>query len=91
MPHVRAQEYVVLSEEYQLVYIEAIQRHHKRTPYASNVFPKEDGKVSQAALRCSLTDAVGVCGRRTVCACALAEPHINAGLLAEHEWDCEPV
>jgi hypothetical protein len=27
---------------YTLEYVEVIQRHHKRTPYASNTFPKED-------------------------------------------------
>lgn len=28
--------------QYSLEYVEVIHRHHKRTPYASNVFPKED-------------------------------------------------
>ncbi|PSR97343.1 histidine acid phosphatase [Coniella lustricola] len=41
MPHTRAQEYVVPSDEYELVYVELIHRHHKRTPYASNSFPVE--------------------------------------------------
>ncbi|KAI8937712.1 hypothetical protein NX059_005413 [Plenodomus lindquistii] len=41
MPHVRKQEYKKVSEEYELVYVEFIHRHHKRTPYASNTFPKE--------------------------------------------------
>jgi hypothetical protein len=29
MPHVRAREYIVPPEEYELVYVEVIQRHHK--------------------------------------------------------------
>ncbi|KAF1958994.1 histidine acid phosphatase-like protein [Byssothecium circinans] len=41
MPHVRRDEYPVVSEEYTLEYVEVIHRHHKRTPYASNTFPKE--------------------------------------------------
>lgn len=42
MPHVRAQEYPVASDEYELEYVEVIHRHHKRTPYASNTFPREN-------------------------------------------------
>ncbi len=58
MPHVRKSEYKIPSSEYQLQYVEIIQRHHKvnhhsgayeegayagqRTPYASNTFFKED-------------------------------------------------
>ncbi|BEJ16163.1 hypothetical protein CspHIS471_0507680 [Cutaneotrichosporon sp. HIS471] len=42
MPHVRTQEYKVPGDEYQLVYVEAVQRHHKRTPYASNMLRHED-------------------------------------------------
>nr|GAT53316.1 histidine phosphatase [Mycena chlorophos] len=42
MPHVRVQEYKTPSKEYTLEYVEIIQRHHKRTPYASNTFFKED-------------------------------------------------
>ncbi|WVQ82669.1 hypothetical protein IAT38_004801 [Cryptococcus sp. DSM 104549] len=42
MPHVRKTEYKVPSKEYKLQYVEVIQRHHKRTPYASNTFFKED-------------------------------------------------
>lgn len=42
MPHVRAQEYIVPSADYELAYVEIIHRHHKRTPYASNTFPVED-------------------------------------------------
>ncbi|KAL1741155.1 histidine phosphatase superfamily [Schizophyllum fasciatum] len=42
MPHVRAAEYRTPPEEYQLKYVEVIHRHHKRTPYASNTFFKED-------------------------------------------------
>ncbi|EDU49873.1 conserved hypothetical protein [Pyrenophora tritici-repentis Pt-1C-BFP] len=41
MPHVRKEEYVKADEEFELVYVEVIHRHHKRTPYASNTFPKE--------------------------------------------------
>ncbi|KJE05011.1 acid phosphatase [Cryptococcus gattii NT-10] len=39
------QEYKVPSKEYELEYVEVIQRHHKRTPYASNTFFKEDISV----------------------------------------------
>ena len=57
MPHVRTREYKSVffvsclqtefdcrtpSSEYALEYVEVIQRHHKRTPYASNTFFKED-------------------------------------------------
>ncbi|KAI4517788.1 phosphoglycerate mutase-like protein [Schizophyllum commune Loenen D] len=42
MPHVRAEEYVAPPEEYELKYVEVVHRHHKRTPYASNTFFKED-------------------------------------------------
>ncbi|KAI1798654.1 phosphoglycerate mutase-like protein [Daldinia bambusicola] len=41
MPHIRKPEYVSPTSEYQLIYVEIIQRHHKRTPYASNAFPVE--------------------------------------------------
>ena len=41
MPHVRRQEYVRAPEGYTLRYVELIQRHHKRTPYAANCFPVE--------------------------------------------------
>ncbi|KAL1883964.1 hypothetical protein Daus18300_000072 [Diaporthe australafricana] len=41
MPHVRGSEYKVPSDEYELVYVELIHRHHKRTPYAANSFPVE--------------------------------------------------
>ncbi|KAJ4990468.1 Counting factor 60 [Stagonosporopsis vannaccii] len=41
MPHVRSKEYPRASEEYELQYVEVIHRHHKRTPYASNTFPRE--------------------------------------------------
>lgn len=46
MPHVRASEYIVPSPEYELKYVEVIQRHHKRTPYQSNTFPREDTSLS---------------------------------------------
>ncbi|ORY76585.1 hypothetical protein BCR35DRAFT_314486, partial [Leucosporidium creatinivorum] len=42
--YVRKTEYVTPSSEYQLEYVEVIHRHHKRTPYASNTFFKEDIK-----------------------------------------------
>ncbi|KAJ7168220.1 phosphoglycerate mutase-like protein [Mycena crocata] len=42
MPHVRTREYKTPSKEFTLEYVEVIQRHHKRTPYASNTFFKED-------------------------------------------------
>ncbi|KAJ6547017.1 histidine phosphatase superfamily [Mycena capillaripes] len=42
MPHVRTREYKTPSHDYTLEYVEVIQRHHKRTPYASNTFFKED-------------------------------------------------
>ncbi|ELQ44913.1 hypothetical protein M0657_004850 [Pyricularia oryzae] len=41
MPHVRAQDYMQPSTDFELQYVEIIQRHHKRTPYASNAFPVE--------------------------------------------------
>ncbi|KAF7544681.1 hypothetical protein G7Z17_g9765 [Cylindrodendrum hubeiense] len=41
MPHARKTEYVKASSDYELKYVEVIQRHHKRTPYASNAFPVE--------------------------------------------------
>ena len=42
MPHVRTSEYpLVESSDLQLSYVEVIQRHHKRTPYAANTFPIE--------------------------------------------------
>ncbi|KAI8945680.1 histidine acid phosphatase [Xylaria longipes] len=41
MPHVRKTEYARPAREFELVYVEVIQRHHKRTPYASNAFPVE--------------------------------------------------
>ncbi|KAI1406785.1 phosphoglycerate mutase-like protein [Hypoxylon sp. FL1857] len=41
MPHVRKSEYIKPAIEYELKYVEVIQRHHKRTPYASNAFPVE--------------------------------------------------
>jgi acid phosphatase len=41
MPHTNVKTYVRPSAEYKLEYVEVIHRHHKRTPYASNTFPKE--------------------------------------------------
>ncbi|KAI9728524.1 MAG: hypothetical protein M1834_007662 [Cirrosporium novae-zelandiae] len=41
MPHIRTQEYPRANEEYQLEYVEVIHRHHKRTLYQDNCFPKE--------------------------------------------------
>ncbi|PFH47577.1 hypothetical protein AMATHDRAFT_87663 [Amanita thiersii Skay4041] len=42
MPHVRVREYKTPPKEFALEYVEVIQRHHKRTPYASNTFFKEN-------------------------------------------------
>ncbi|KAJ7702263.1 phosphoglycerate mutase-like protein [Mycena rosella] len=42
MPHVRTREYKTPSSDFTLEYVEVIQRHHKRTPYSSNTFFKED-------------------------------------------------
>lgn len=43
MPHVRSKEYPdPRAEGYNLQYVELIHRHHKRTPYASNTYEKED-------------------------------------------------
>lgn len=41
MPHVRSEEYKVPDADFVLRYVEIIHRHHKRTPYASNTFPRE--------------------------------------------------
>ncbi|KAI2626892.1 histidine phosphatase superfamily [Xylaria nigripes] len=41
MPRVRKRDYVIAPAEFELIYVELIQRHHKRTPYASNGFPVE--------------------------------------------------
>ncbi|KAK4099284.1 histidine acid phosphatase [Parathielavia hyrcaniae] len=41
MPHIRKREYVKAPNEYELVFVEVIHRHHKRTPYSSNAFPVE--------------------------------------------------
>ncbi|KAF0637021.1 hypothetical protein FPSE5266_06990 [Fusarium pseudograminearum] len=41
MPHARKREYKKPETEYELQYVEVIQRHHKRTPYAANAFPVE--------------------------------------------------
>lgn len=42
MPHVRTKEYRTPSKDFELQFVEVIQRHHKRTPYSSNTFFKED-------------------------------------------------
>ncbi|KAF5389959.1 hypothetical protein D9757_003560 [Collybiopsis confluens] len=42
MPHVRKREYRTPSSDFRLKYIEVIHRHHKRTPYNTNTFFKED-------------------------------------------------
>jgi acid phosphatase len=39
MPHVNNVTYRNVSSEYELVYVELIHRHHKRTAYASNLLP----------------------------------------------------
>ena len=41
MPHVNPTTYIRPSKEYKLEYVEIIHRHHKRTPYADNTFPRE--------------------------------------------------
>lgn len=41
MPHISVGTYVKPSKEYKLEYVEVIHRHHKRTPYADNTFPRE--------------------------------------------------
>lgn len=41
MPHVNKITYQKPSSEYTLQYVEVIHRHHKRTPYAANTFPRE--------------------------------------------------
>lgn len=41
MPHTNPRNYPKASGNYSLVYVEVIHRHHKRTPYADNNFPKE--------------------------------------------------
>ncbi|KAJ3575475.1 hypothetical protein NP233_g1077 [Leucocoprinus birnbaumii] len=42
MPHVRTKEYKTPSRDFELQFVEVIQRHHKRTPYSSNTFFKEN-------------------------------------------------
>ncbi|TEB30964.1 phosphoglycerate mutase-like protein [Coprinellus micaceus] len=42
MPHVTVETYITPPEGYVLRYAEVIQRHHKRTPYSSNLFYQED-------------------------------------------------
>lgn len=41
MPHVNSDTYPVPPVGYSLEYVEVIHRHHKRTPYAANTFPRE--------------------------------------------------
>ncbi|EPS40315.1 hypothetical protein H072_5879 [Dactylellina haptotyla CBS 200.50] len=41
MPHVHVSNYQVPSSAFELVYVEVIHRHHKRTPYQDNGFPIE--------------------------------------------------
>ncbi|CAD0087095.1 unnamed protein product [Aureobasidium mustum] len=41
MPHVRRTEYPKVNSSYKLEYVHVIHRHHKRTPYAANTFPRE--------------------------------------------------
>ena len=43
-PHIMPSTYDVAPTEYELVYVELIQRHHRRTPYAANMFPVETYK-----------------------------------------------
>jgi len=43
MPHVTPSNYETPDlKMYSLEHVEVIHRHHKRTPYASNTFPRED-------------------------------------------------
>ena len=42
MPHVHKDAYPFAGDDYTLEYVEVIQRHHKRTPYADNTFPVEN-------------------------------------------------
>ncbi|KAF3927232.1 hypothetical protein ABW20_dc0106743 [Dactylellina cionopaga] len=42
MPHVHPSTYQVPPKMFELVYVEVIHRHHKRTPYQDNTFPLED-------------------------------------------------
>lgn len=93
MPHVRAEEYVRPGDEYTLLYVEAVQRHHKRTPYASNTLPREDVAVSlqSAVLMGGQTDAaVGLRRGRTVRPRPRFELQVYAYLLAEYERDRQP-
>lgn len=41
MPHTNTETYIKPSEDYKVEYVEVIHRHHKRTPYADNTFPRE--------------------------------------------------
>ena len=41
MPHANTQTYRKADSSYKLEYVELIHRHHKRTPYAANTFPRE--------------------------------------------------
>ncbi|KAF6760466.1 histidine phosphatase superfamily [Ephemerocybe angulata] len=50
MPHVTLEAYITPPEEYVLRYVEVIQRHHKRTPYGSNLFYDEDVEWDCAGL-----------------------------------------
>ena len=41
MPHTNPSTYPKVDSSYKLEYVEIIHRHHKRTPYADNSFPRE--------------------------------------------------
>ncbi|KAF3926727.1 hypothetical protein ABW21_db0205237 [Orbilia brochopaga] len=41
MPHVNPRTYSTPPDRFELVYVEVIHRHHKRTPYQDNTFPAE--------------------------------------------------
>nr|XP_023907927.1 uncharacterized protein LOC112019643 [Quercus suber] len=41
MPHTNPATYTRPDNSYKLEYVEVIHRHHKRTPYAANTFPRE--------------------------------------------------
>lgn len=41
MPHTNIKTYPKADLDYKMEYVEVIHRHHKRTPYADNTFPRE--------------------------------------------------
>ncbi|KAI5810435.1 histidine phosphatase superfamily [Pyronema omphalodes] len=62
MPHINPSTYYVPDlKEYELEYVEVTHRHHKRTPYASNMFPVEDHQwqCHDTKFRVSMDEAHG--------------------------------